>query len=54
MKVNSGGGIADEQEYIEVLELDFDKAFDMIATGEIKDGKTIMLLQYAKIHRLMN
>ncbi|WP_340105325.1 GDP-mannose pyrophosphatase NudK [Rhodohalobacter sp. 8-1] len=53
MKVNSGGGIADEQEYIEVLELDFDEAFAMIATGEIKDGKTIMLLQHAKIHGLM-
>ena len=54
MKVNSGGGIADEQEYIEVLELDFDEAFDMITSGEIKDGKTIMLLQHAKIHGLMD
>jgi hypothetical protein len=25
----------------------------MIATGEIKDGKTIMLLQYAKLHNLV-
>lgn len=49
MKVSEGGGISEEQENIEVLELDFEKAFDMISTGEIKDGKTIMLLQYLKI-----
>lgn len=53
MKVSDGGGLEHEQENIEVLELDFDKAFDMIYTGDIKDGKTIMLLQYAKIHNLV-
>jgi GDP-mannose pyrophosphatase NudK len=53
MKVNEGGGVADEQENIEVLEFDFDKAYDMIASGEIKDAKTIMLLQYAKINGLL-
>jgi GDP-mannose pyrophosphatase NudK len=50
MKVNDGGGIADEQENIEVLEFDFEKAYAMIASGEIKDAKTIMLLQHAKIN----
>ena len=39
MKVNEGGGIEDEQENIEVLELDFDKAFGMIKTGEIRVAK---------------
>lgn len=53
MKVSEGGGLDEEQENIEVLELTFDKAFNMIYTGEIKDGKTIMLLQYAKIHHLL-
>ncbi|WP_299251868.1 GDP-mannose pyrophosphatase NudK [uncultured Aquimarina sp.] len=53
MKVSDGGGLAEEQENIEVIELDFDQAFNMIYTGEIKDGKTIMLLQYAKIHNLI-
>lgn len=53
MKVSEGGGIAEEQENIEVLELDFEKAYAMIASGDIKDGKTIMLLQYAKIHKLV-
>jgi hypothetical protein len=36
-----------------VLELPFEKAMDMIGTGEIKDAKTIMLLQYAKISNLV-
>ncbi|WP_224997117.1 GDP-mannose pyrophosphatase NudK [Cesiribacter sp. SM1] len=53
MKVSSGGGLVEEQENIEVLELDFDQAYNMINTGEIKDGKTIMLLQWAKIHQLV-
>lgn len=49
MKVNDGGGLAKEQENIEVLELTLEKAFDMIHSGEIRDGKTIMLLQYLKL-----
>jgi nudix-type nucleoside diphosphatase (YffH/AdpP family) len=53
MKVNDGGGIASEQENIEVLEYSFEEAFAMIQTGEIKDAKTIMLLQYAKINNLV-
>ncbi|HEY9116563.1 MAG TPA: GDP-mannose pyrophosphatase NudK [Roseivirga sp.] len=52
MKVNEGGG-TDEEEDIEVLELKFDKAIAMIQSGEIKDAKTIMLLQYAQINRLL-
>jgi len=52
MKIGEGGGLAHEQENIEVLELAFDAAYAMIASGEIRDGKTIMLLQYAKIHGL--
>lgn len=53
MKVNEGGGLKEEDEHIEVLELPFEKAIDMIRTGEIKDGKTIMLLQYALIQKLI-
>jgi len=53
MKVSEGGGLEEEQENIEVLELNFGKALEMINTGEIRDGKTIMLLQYAKIHNLI-
>ena len=47
----SGGGV--DEEDIEVLEVPFDRALAMIESGEIKDGKTIMLLQYAQIHRLL-
>ena len=54
MKISEGGGAKDEQENIEVLELDFEKAYAMIDTGEIKDAKTIMLLQYAKINNLLS
>jgi len=53
MKINEGGGIADEQENIEVLELDFDAAYDMIASGVLQDAKTIILLQYAKLNGLI-
>ena len=53
MKISEGGGLAEEQENIEVLELAFEQAYQMIAKGEIRDGKTIMLLQYAKIHQLL-
>lgn len=53
MKVSDGGGIAEEDERIKVLEIEFDKALEMIGTGEIKDGKTIMLLQYALINKLV-
>ena len=53
-KVSSGGGLAEEQEDITVLEVDFNKALSMISTGEIKDAKTIMLLQHLKIHGLMD
>lgn len=53
MKVTDGGGIAHEQEDIEVIEITLDKAMQMISEGEIRDGKTIMLLQYAKLHALI-
>lgn len=53
MKVNEGGGVAHEEENIEVLEIDIDKAMNMISTGEIKDGKTIMLLQHVKLHGIL-
>jgi nudix-type nucleoside diphosphatase (YffH/AdpP family) len=51
-RVSDGGG-ADEQEDIEVLELPFFEAMRMIESGDIADGKTIILLQYAALHRLL-
>jgi GDP-mannose pyrophosphatase NudK len=53
MKIGVGGGIDHEQEDIEVLELDIEDAMEMITTGEIRDGKTIMLLQYLKLHQIL-
>ncbi len=53
MKVNNGGGIEHEQEDIEVLEFNIDEAVQMIDKGEIKDGKTIMLLQYVKLRNIV-
>jgi GDP-mannose pyrophosphatase NudK len=53
MKVTEGGGVEHEEENIEVLELDIDKAISMIETGEIKDGKTIMLLQYIRLNSIL-
>ena len=52
-QINDGGGVEDEEE-IDVLELDFKNALNMIKTGEIKDAKTIMLLQYAQINQLIS
>lgn len=54
MKINEGSGLEEESENIEVLELSFSKALEMMANGEIKDGKTIMLLQYAQLNNLFS
>jgi GDP-mannose pyrophosphatase NudK len=49
-KKSEGGGVDDEQ--IDVLEFPFGKTIEMIKSGEIQDGKTIMLLQHLLISRL--
>ncbi|TDR41008.1 nudix-type nucleoside diphosphatase (YffH/AdpP family) [Pseudomonas brenneri] len=51
-RVSEGGGLAEEGEDIDVLELGFDEAIAMVARGEIVDGKTIMLLQYLELRLL--
>jgi GDP-mannose pyrophosphatase NudK len=53
MKVHAGGGVEHEQEDIEVLEMSFDQAISMMESGEIRDAKTIMLLQYLKIKHIL-
>lgn len=50
-RANAGGGIEDEE--IEVLELPFSQALEMVKTGEIRDGKTVILLQYMLTSGLM-
>ncbi len=48
-RVHAGGGEVDEGEDIEVLEVTLDAALQMVTTGTIQDGKTIMLLQHAAL-----
>ncbi len=51
MKVGDGGGL--EEEHIEILEINIEEALHMIDTGEIIDGKTIMLLQYIRLKNIL-
>jgi GDP-mannose pyrophosphatase NudK len=53
MKLHDGGGLAEEQEEIEVLEIDFDAALTMVANGSIRDAKTIMLLQHLRLQGIL-
>ena len=53
MKISEGGGLEEEAENIEVLELPFDKCLAMIDNGEIRDAKTIMLLQYLSLKNIL-
>ncbi len=53
MKVNDGGGMEHEHENIEVMEMKFTDATDMVENGEIKDAKTIMLLQYLQLQNIL-
>ncbi|GMA86913.1 hypothetical protein GCM10025868_21630 [Angustibacter aerolatus] len=48
-RTSAGGGLVDEGEDIEVLELDFDVALEMTADARIADAKTILLLQWAAL-----
>jgi nudix-type nucleoside diphosphatase (YffH/AdpP family) len=48
-KQSAGGGLADDGEDIEIVELPFDEAMAMIGDGRIADAKTIMLLQWAAL-----
>jgi ADP-ribose pyrophosphatase len=50
-RVTDGGGLAEEHEDIEVLELSLDRAVAMVESGEIVDLKTIALLQWAASNR---
>ncbi len=53
-QISAGGGLVDDGEDIDVLEVTLDEALRMIERGEIIDGKTIILLQYAQLHRLVD
>ncbi|HEY9222001.1 MAG TPA: NUDIX domain-containing protein [Lutibacter sp.] len=52
MKISDGGGLEEEHEEIEVLEINFETAMELVSKGEINDAKTVVLLQYAKLNNL--
>ncbi|PQJ77953.1 NUDIX domain-containing protein [Polaribacter porphyrae] len=52
-KTENGGGLEDENEEIEVIETNFSDALKMIETEEIIDARTILLLQYLQINKLL-
>lgn len=53
MKVSDGGGAPGEEENIEVMEVPFPEALSMVSDGRIRDGKTIMLLQYMQLNGIL-
>lgn len=49
-RVDDGGGLDDEGEDIEVIEIDLDDAVAQVESGKIVDGKTVLLLQWAQLN----
>ena len=52
MKVDEGGGLESENEYIEVIEMDVNEAFEQIQTGKLVDAKSIIALQSFKMKNI--
>lgn len=50
--LGEGGGVVQDGEDIEVIEVGLDKAVAMVQAGEISDGKTVLLLQWAQLQDL--
>jgi GDP-mannose pyrophosphatase NudK len=53
MKIASGGGLQEEQEFIDTEEVLYEEALKQISYGAIKDAKTIVLLYHLRIHGIM-
>ena len=53
LRQSVGGGVAGEQEEIEVLELDYERTLRMIDSGEIRDAKTVVLLYRLRVVGVM-
>lgn len=51
-RATAGGGVEDED--IEVLEIPFRQALEMVKRGDIRDGKAVILLQYLQNAGLMD
>ncbi|MFI8316500.1 NUDIX domain-containing protein [uncultured Kosakonia sp.] len=52
-RTGNGGGLVEEGEDIEVVEMTFTDALAAIRSGEIADGKTIMLLQHLTLEGVL-
>jgi len=52
-KADAGGGLQKEGEDVQIIEIPFDEAVQMLEKGEIQDAKTIILLQYALLKGLI-
>ncbi|MGW6536167.1 NUDIX domain-containing protein [Streptomyces sp. NPDC055051] len=48
-RTGTGGGVPEEGEDIEVLEVPFAEALSMTRDGRVTDGKTVLLLQWAAL-----
>lgn len=44
------GGLREEGEEVEIMDIPLTQALDMIRDGRIRDAKTVILLQYAALH----
>ncbi len=53
MKVNGGGGVEHEGEDIEIVELSFDEVRNMIEAQQLRDTKTIILIQHLMIKGIL-
>ena len=53
LRQSVGGGVAGEQEEIEVLELDYERTLRMIDSGEIRDAETVVLLYRLRVVGVM-
>lgn len=52
-KTTAGGGLTSESEEIEILEMKMDDALEKVRLGEIKDAKTVILLQYLRLNQIV-
>ncbi|MBD8553033.1 NUDIX domain-containing protein [Rhizobium sp. CFBP 8762] len=50
-RVEEGGGLDSEHEDIEVVQMPLEAAYALIASGDIRDAKTIILLQWAMLNK---
>lgn len=53
-KINEGGGLKEEHEFIEVVEIPFQKFMQLIGNGNINDSKTLLTALWVKLNKINN